>query len=88
MLRIIRTRYLGPTDTKGSRISATDLKTGERFVRPFDYALDDINNHNETADALERRLRGLPDGESAAKHWYGVVEDSITRERFHVYEVE
>ena len=56
-------------------------------MRPFDYALDDINNHNEAADALERRLRGLPVDASAAKHWYGVVEDCITRERFHAYEV-
>lgn len=88
MLRIIRTRYLGPTDTKGSRITATDLKTGERLVLAFDHSLDAVNNHNEAADALERRLRGLPEGTSAAKHWYGVVEDSVSLERFHAFETE
>lgn len=88
MIRIIRTRYHGPTDSKGSRISATDLRTGERIVRPYDHALDDVNNHNETAGALERRLRGLPEGASAAKHWYGVVEETATHDRFHAFENE
>ncbi len=86
MLRIIRTRYPGPTDTKGSRISATDLKTGERLVCPYDHG--SVDAHNDVADELDRRLRGVPAGENVAKHWYGVVEDSISRERFHVYEVE
>lgn len=88
MIRIIRTRRLAPTDTLGTRIAATDLATGKRLVSPYDHALDLANNHNEAADALERRLRGLPEGTSAAKHWYGCVEDSASLERFHAYETE
>lgn len=86
MLRIIRTRYHGPTNTKGSRISATDLKTGERLVRPFDHGA--VDAHNEVADALERKLRGAPEGANVSMHWYGVVEDKTTHERFHAYENE
>lgn len=88
MIRIIRTRYLGRTETKGPRISATDLKTGERLVVPYDHELDNINNRCEAADALERRLRGVSGDTNVAKHCFGSVEDSVSLERFHVYEAE
>lgn len=86
MIRIIRTRYLGPTSSKGSRISACDLKTGERLVVPYDHASHDPQD--DAADALDRRLRGVAVEANVTKHCYGRVEDSITGERFYVYELE
>jgi len=44
----IRTRYHGPTDTRGSRVSATTV-TGKRVYVPWDHALSIDDNHNAAA---------------------------------------
>lgn len=41
---VIRTRYHGPTNTRGSRISATTV-TGKRVYVPYDRALSSEDNH-------------------------------------------
>lgn len=47
---MIRTRYIGPTDTKGARIRATD---GVRQVTiPYPYELDTEDAHAEAAAKL------------------------------------
>lgn len=58
----IRTRYLGPTDTQGARISATTSE-GKRHVYPYRYELSATRNHEHAARlALMARLlsRSLP----------------------------
>jgi hypothetical protein len=46
----IRTRYHGPTDTRGSRFIATDGEN--RITVSYDYSLDHIENHAATAQAF------------------------------------
>jgi hypothetical protein len=46
----IRSRYYGPTDTRGSRFIATN---GEKRVTvPYDYAVSTIENHAAAAQAF------------------------------------
>ena len=47
----IVTKYHGPTDTRGARISATSAG-GVRIYRPLDYAVDADANHREAARQL------------------------------------
>ena len=46
----IRTRYHGPTNTRGSRFIATDGKN--RVTVPYDYGLDSTENHSAAAQAF------------------------------------
>jgi hypothetical protein len=48
----IRTRYVGPTDTKGSRIRATG--GGRSLTVPYDHAAQ--NAHLPAAEALAKAL--------------------------------
>ncbi len=50
----IVTRYHGPTNTRGSRISATAC--GGRVVVPYDYAGEVFDNHAAAAMALAAKL--------------------------------
>lgn len=47
---IIITKYLGPTDTKGSRIRASFGRKSKTV--PYDYAIDNRENHERAASAL------------------------------------
>ena len=50
-MKAIKTRYLGPTNVKGARISAT--ATGScRIIISWNYALDAKPNHEAAAKAL------------------------------------
>jgi len=51
----ITTRYHGPTNMRGSRISATS-GSGHRFVMHYDDALDNAQNHAKAAMALAHKL--------------------------------
>lgn len=44
----IRTRYHGPTNARGSRISATTI-SGQRVYVPYDHALSTEENHDTAA---------------------------------------
>lgn len=46
----ITTRYHGPTNTRGSRITATGH--GRQLTVPYDYALGVVDNHGAVARAL------------------------------------
>ena len=46
----IRTRYHGPTDTRGSRFIATNGKN--RVTVTYDYHLDPTENHSAAAQAF------------------------------------
>lgn len=50
-MKAIRTKYNGPTDTRGSRISATD-EDGNRVTVPYDHAENSNGNHDAAALAL------------------------------------
>ena len=57
----IKTKYLGATHTKGERIKATGMRTfadGERIsiTRPYNYELDNEQNHREVAELLIQPL--------------------------------
>ncbi len=82
MLRIIRTRYKGPTDSRGSRIIATDIRTGAKLIHPYDHAASDA--HFAAADALQAKLNG--DNKNPAAQWYGHITDPVSKDCFHAYE--
>lgn len=46
----ITTKYSGPTDTRGSRITAKGA--GRQLTVPYDYALGAVDNHAAAAQAL------------------------------------
>lgn len=48
----IITKYVGPTDTKGSRISARFLVGGGKVFIPFPYELNSEERHRAAASAL------------------------------------
>jgi hypothetical protein len=50
-MKAITTKYHGPTDTRGSRITATD-SDGNRVTVPFDHSLPHDGVHRKAADAL------------------------------------
>ena len=46
-------KYLGPTDTKGSRVRITDIKRFSSIIIPFDYEC------NSSADTAFRYLESI-----------------------------
>ena len=53
-MQAIRTKYLGPTNTRGSRISA-QCEAGRICVQ-YDYALNIDGNHKAACQALLKKL--------------------------------
>lgn len=53
---MIRTKFIGPTDYKGSRVSATHITTGSRSTLEWDDALDTLDNHARAAETLAKKL--------------------------------
>lgn len=46
----VETKYLGPTNTRGSRIKATALSgRGKSVIVPYDHALSTTENHERLA---------------------------------------
>ena len=77
-MQAIRTRYFGPTDTKGSRISA---KNRSRTIYiSYDHALDVIDNHRAAARELKRLMQWGGDmvGGIFYGDWYWVFDDDIS----------
>jgi len=66
-MQTIITKYLGPTDTLGSRISATST-SGQRIVVSRDYSLTTDHNHAKAAIALCRKL-----------DWIGTLQGGDTK---------
>jgi hypothetical protein len=60
---LITTKYLGPTDTRGSRIKAScdkhsiTVSCGLSVIVPYDHALDSFDNHAAAARALAVKLK-------------------------------
>lgn len=49
----ISTRYIGPTNTQGSKIMA--YSNGKRKIIPWNYELDLMDNHSQVVVAFFRR---------------------------------
>ena len=54
-MQYIKTRYLQPTDNKGSRIKAT-ASNGQTLTIPYDYALNEEPLHAKAALELAAHL--------------------------------
>lgn len=54
----ITTKYLGPTDFKGARISVTADTWGSptRMIVSYDYELSAVENHTKPAQQMAKRL--------------------------------
>jgi hypothetical protein len=69
MAQAIETRYLGPTDFRGSRVKATCEAAS--VTLSWDDALDSVGNHDAAARALIRKMRW------EGSDWYrGATKDS------------
>ena len=68
MFQAITTRYIGPTNHRGSRVKAT-AEAGH-VILSWDHALNDNDNHAKAAEALAKKFKwkgawfggGLPGG--------------------------
>lgn len=72
-MKVIRTKYIGPTSVKGSRVSASTGETGQRIILDWPYELNPTKAHAKAARALCTKLGwdgpnyelvggGFPDG--------------------------
>lgn len=75
--RAIRTRFAGPTDTRGSRVLCTVLGSGKRFVIPWDHSLGLVENHDRAA--IEACVR---------MEWAGVLRGARESGGGYVYVLE
>ena len=55
-MKAIKTIYLGPTNTKGSRVKATDCDRNS-ITLSWDCALDSDDNHRAAAKALCDKMK-------------------------------
>lgn len=53
---IVRTRYIGPTDFRGSRVSAVNVCSGTRITIGWDDALNSEENHELAATRIASKL--------------------------------
>ena len=58
-MQAIETRYVGPTDTKGSRIIATTGSGHHKLAIPYPYELSGEACHAAAAEALATKLGWL-----------------------------
>ena len=55
-MQTISTKYLAPTNIKGSRIKATHTGKVQSVTFGYDYSLDTYGNHLKAAEALQDKL--------------------------------
>ena len=55
-MQTITTKYLGPTNTKGTRIKANHTGEEKSVTVSYNYALSNEGNHKEAAAALAKKL--------------------------------
>jgi hypothetical protein len=76
-MKAIMTKYHGPTNTRGSRVSASDLDHN-KITLSWDDSLDHDENHDAAAIALCRKMEinsGLVRGRSQTGNVYVFDED-------------
>ena len=79
-MKAITTRYLGATNTKGSRIKATtdDGKDGRSLVMPYDHEFEQSENHKRCAEALAKQLNWnvtLISGELKDRYVHTIIDN-------------
>lgn len=75
----IFTKWLAPTDTKGSRVKAYDAGRGGRSITVhWDHTLNIFDNHARAARALAEKL-GWEDDYLAASHERGYIFTRIPK---------
>jgi hypothetical protein len=76
-MKAICTKYHGPTDTKGSRYSASD-EDGNKVTLSANYSLDVVGNHERAAQALMDKMgwknQLLGGGWGSKMYWVMVPE--------------
>jgi hypothetical protein len=87
-MKSIRTRYYGPTNTRGSRIVADD-GDGNRVTMPYPHELSGDEVHRVVAEALRQKMGwGLTNagalplvggGYRGDMYWVFVTQDGIPR---------
>lgn len=70
-MQAIKTKYHGPTNSKGSRIIAS-CEAG-KLVMPYIYALSNFENHKSAAAKLAARLKWE---EARVGGYYGTTDNS------------
>jgi hypothetical protein len=80
MIRVIRTKYLFPTDYKGARIKATDVRTGATLTESYDHSAHEP--HELVADRLFTKVQPSTRAVSL-----GSVTDESIGFTIHVYQV-
>lgn len=77
-MKAIRTRYLGPTNTKGSRIKADD-GDGNSMIVSYDHRYGIDENHRLACKALQRKLnwagRYYGGGMPHSRYWVCIDKD-------------
>jgi hypothetical protein len=54
-MKVIVSKYLGPTNTKGARVKVT-VPYGKSITVPWDYSLDAFFNHDKACLALLEKI--------------------------------
>jgi hypothetical protein len=70
-MKAIKTKYHGPGNVKGSRISATD-EDGNRIILSYDHALNAEENHKAAALALISKMKW-----DRSKGYKGIIGGSL-----------
>jgi len=70
MYKAIRTRYLGPTNFKGSRV-AVDDGDGNRAFYSWQPELNSEDNHKRAAEIFADKMRWLDDKRKLVGGWHG-----------------
>jgi hypothetical protein len=79
-MKAIQTKYLGPTNTKGSRIKAYDCDNNAVTVS-YDYSLNSEGNHHKAAIALAEKMgwKGNISGGHVSKGMVWVFVDELIK---------
>jgi hypothetical protein len=72
VVRMCKTAYAGPTDTRGGRVIATHVTTGKRAIVPWDHALDIQDNHAIAASKVLGREPEFCTGIKGGGYMFGV----------------
>ena len=80
-MKLIKTKFHGPTNTKGARIQA--FASGHRLFVPYDHSLDTEDNHSVAAWKLARKLLDVDHPVCIAAVW-----DDDTLIQLHLFDFD
>lgn len=81
-MKAITTKFIGPTNTRGSRVKACDMD-GNCAVVPYEYASNPEEAHQAAAEALKRKMNwtGKLTGGAIKSGYAFVFVDAVCRGR-------